>query len=151
MKRIIITCQNCGNPFEDWASAVNYNRRFCSKACWYEKLGTWSYFKDKLGSGHRTKPEKIAEQIIQQLGVQYDFEHRFGRYWVDFYLPEYHWVVECDEPYWHNNLRDMKRDQYLRERYNLIVTHLKPVELETRLPVLLERLMQYSRHRGVSP
>ena len=68
------------------------------------------------GRTHPTNLEKIVEALLRVLRVTYIQQHRIGRYLVDFYLPEYRLVVECDGEYWHRNSAwyNRTRDHYMR-------------------------------------
>ena len=79
----------------------------------------------KIRTGYRTDIEAITERALQELELDYEFEHRVGRYSVDFYLPNYEIAIECDGEYWHRDRieKDAERDKYLEER-GLTVVHL---------------------------
>lgn len=78
-------------------------------------------FSDKLANGARTDIEAIMERVLQELGVSYRWEQRFGKYWVDFYLPDHKIAIECDEPVWHDVVRDAKKDKWIMEQYQIPV------------------------------
>ncbi len=63
------------------------------------------------------------EQCLKELGVAYKWEQRFGKYWVDFYLPDYNLAIECDGVYWHHGKEehDKKRDASLTEKHYIRV------------------------------
>ncbi len=69
----------------------------------------------KIRTGYRTDIEAITEQALQELNLNYEFEHRVGRYSIDFFLPDYEIAVECDGEYWHRDRveKDAARDKYL--------------------------------------
>jgi len=65
--------------------------------------------------------ERKVEWVLRQLRVEYQQEKAIrGVGLVDFYLPAYRLVVECDGDYWHNlpgaKWKDMRRDATLRKR-----------------------------------
>jgi very-short-patch-repair endonuclease len=107
---------------------------FCSKKC-----RSSEYMRDrdnilifkKIKQQRRTDIEAVMEQCLQSLGVQYEWERRFGMYWVDFFLPDHGMAIECDGSYWHRNTqeKDAKRDAYLREKYHIRVQRFTDKEI----------------------
>lgn len=64
----------------------------------------------------KTKIEKIVEEVLCSLGIEFYPEHRFdGVGFVDFWLPAANLVIECDGEYWHSlleqKIKDTQRDQ----------------------------------------
>jgi very-short-patch-repair endonuclease len=84
----------------------------------------------KIRTGYRTDIERITEAELLRLGLDYEFEYRVGRYSVDFLLPNYSVVVECDGEYWHHDKqeKDSSRDAYLVNR-GFSVVHLLASEI----------------------
>lgn len=72
----------------------------------------------------RSGPHKKAENILDQIGLNYESERSFPPYTVDIYLPEWHIGVEIDGPQ-HSAKKDRKRDDYLLENYGLYLLRLK--------------------------
>lgn len=60
--------------------------------------------------------EDLAAKILRRASIVYRRQKRFGSYRADFYLPQYHMIVECDGEYWHlpkkAQIRDAVRDDY---------------------------------------
>lgn len=77
-----------------------------------------------------TVPELQMAGIFEATGIEYDWQVRFGRYVVDFYLPRTNEVVEVDGVYFHPNGPDRARDQYLLDRGVAAVHHITDVELK---------------------
>jgi len=98
---------------------------------------------EKIRTGYRTDIERITEEALKSLGVEYEFEYRVGRYSVDFYLLDYRVAVECDGAYWHRGKeeKDARRDAYLEDR-GLTVVHLYGPEIREDIEGLLaEKLL----------
>lgn len=53
-------------------------------------------FGKKRASGYHTDIEILAESALKALGIPYIFEHKVGRYSVDFALPTLGIALECD-------------------------------------------------------
>lgn len=67
----------------------------------------------KLGSNHlSTNIELKVEKHLKQQNIKYKrsqyFNFKNKRRWVDFYLPEYNLIIECDGEYWHS-LEEVKQ------------------------------------------
>ena len=54
--------------------------------------------------------ERVAAAWFVEQGTEHYQQYRIGRYWVDFYLPEFNAVVECDGEYWHSSEEAKRRD-----------------------------------------
>ena len=52
--------------------------------------------------GRRSSIEKITEQILGLIGVNYEIEVPIGKYRFDFYVPEHDLFIECQGEYWHS-------------------------------------------------
>jgi very-short-patch-repair endonuclease len=68
-----------------------------------KRLEAWSR-KNKLPTSSRdTKPELLFESYLASLSITFEKQFRTCGYICDFYLPDYHVVVEIDGDYWHAN------------------------------------------------
>lgn len=73
-----------------------------------------------LVASTQKKPTKIELKVMQELeemGVEYIYQYPFGRYVLDFYIPDIKVDIECDGDYWHSRSEqiehDAKRDEYM--------------------------------------
>ena len=88
-----------------------------------------------------TRPERILAEFLYDCGYEFVREQRFGRYRVDFYLPEYHLAFEADGEFWHGHNERFRpgyyqqRDGYLLEQFSLPVVRLTDREIQERLLV----------------
>lgn len=71
-------------------------------------------------------PKNVSENTKIELKVKRQFDHygikyfqqkplKRGHFIIDFYLPEYQLVVECNGNYWHSRPERKKRDKELEE------------------------------------
>jgi very-short-patch-repair endonuclease len=55
--------------------------------------------------------------------LEYEFEKKFGRYYVDFMVGNF--AIECDGEYWHSKLEDIisdsKKDKFLAARGHVVM------------------------------
>lgn len=65
--------------------------------------------------GHKTQPEKVIEKLLIEKGIEYIYNQRIGRYWVDFLLSKKNIILEVDGNYWHQK-ENKKRDNYLTSK-----------------------------------
>ena len=78
-----------------------------------------------------TEQEKLIQKCIEETGLRYISQARFGTYDVDFYLPEIEMVVEADGVYGHLSKRDRKRDEDLLLLDDIeYIIHIKETTLE---------------------
>lgn len=97
------------------------------------------YIGKKRQSGYRTDIEALAEQALIGLGIRYFFEHKVGRFSVDFILPDLDIALECDG--WQHltergRERDAMRDPIL-ESHGWRVIH------------ILDRLLREDAHTAI--
>lgn len=69
-----------------------------------------------------TKIEKIIDKMLHLTNVEHNYQHVIlcgeGSQvkFVDFYLPKHKMIIECDEPYWHQDKeKEEKRDKIILE------------------------------------
>lgn len=141
-QKVTLTCIVCGAEFRVSPVETRRNRQCCSETCARTIRPPNRRFRDKLAEGRRTDIEARVEQALIALGVPYEWEHRFGRYWVDFYLLETRIALECDEPYWHDAERDARKDAYIRERYDVEVVRLTSEQINGDIERLLARRLR---------
>ena len=77
--------------------------------------------KDKIREGHVNNPntkfkntsiELKVEEELKRRKISYQTQHGLGGIAiVDFYLPEYRIVIQCDGDYWHNFPEQKERDE----------------------------------------
>jgi G:T-mismatch repair DNA endonuclease (very short patch repair protein) len=50
-----------------------------------------------------TSIELKIENLLNELGIKYEKQHRLSKWVFDFYLPEFNTIIECQGDYWHAN------------------------------------------------
>ncbi len=56
----------------------------------------------KKGRNKDTRPERMMKSILKELNLRFIPQYQIGRYFADFYLPDYKLCLEVDGHYWHN-------------------------------------------------
>lgn len=74
-------CKKCNQKFKYKKSATL--GRFCSMLCYRKYSG-------------KTSIEEITENLLIELGLQYESEFKVDKSFYDFYLPEQNLLIECD-------------------------------------------------------
>lgn len=67
---------------------------------------------------HFTNKQIEINNWINEIGFQTEMEKVFGKYCVDFYLPELNWVIELDG-FGHWPKKEKKRDDYLCTNFGI--------------------------------
>ena len=80
----------------------------------------------------------MIQRCIEESGLRYTTQSRFGTYDVDFYLPEIEVVIEADGPFGHLSKRDKLRDDSLLDMGVAEVWHFR----ENTLKTIKDRLWQ---------
>lgn len=60
-----------------------------------------------------TQQERLVAEVLSEFGLRYVEQYVFGKFTVDFWLPELNMVVEADGPFGHYRKADMERDGIL--------------------------------------
>jgi very-short-patch-repair endonuclease len=137
---VTINCENCGKERKvKHAKFINGYGRFCSESCASkfryangggDKLmaGNAIFFQTEEGKqkrrecgvkgalvcseGKRTSIEiKMADELASR-GIEYEEQRNLGdKFLLDFFLPEYNIVIECDGDYWHRLPSSIRRDK----------------------------------------
>lgn len=138
---VVINCELCGKERKvKYAKFINGYGRFCSESCAAKsryangggmKLleGNAKFFSTEEGKAilsrngvqsassfknrdRRTSIEiKMADELSMR-GIEYIEQHNLGdKFLLDFFLPEYGIVIECDGDYWHSLPSSIRRDK----------------------------------------
>lgn len=137
--RATIVCAYCGKQKTLPKYRVESDKtRCCSIRCatllrMKEQGFEPGYIREKRRTQRRTDIEAMAEIVLQEFGIYYLFEHKVGRYSVDFILPGLGIALECDG--WQhsrpvNVARDIVRNAYLQDR-GWIVIHVMDRAIRT--------------------
>ena len=87
---------------------------------------------------HQTDPTSLEfalDLLLQDAGLEYEAQKRFGRYVVDAYVPSRNLVFEADGMYWYHHQdkeREARRDAYLIDGHGVsAVIHLDDNDLSS--------------------
>lgn len=131
-------CPVCGKEYRATGDFKDRRQIYCSHDC---------YMRSRL----ETTPEKIMREFLDKVGAEYKQEYKIGRYWADFYLPEYNMVIEVDGDYWHSlpdvKEKDTRKDKYLKSK-GINVMHIKECELKTG-DVIIQRWEDFTGEKAV--
>lgn len=58
-----------------------------------------------------TQPERIIKKLLEERGIEYEFQFHLGSYYYDFYIPNRNLLIEYDGIYWHSLLGAKERDE----------------------------------------
>jgi very-short-patch-repair endonuclease len=118
--RAVIVCAYCGVQHTTQRYRVAQGQQCCSTRCATLLRMDQGFepgsFGIKRRTGYRTDIERMTETVLIRLGIPYLFEHKVGRFSVDFILPTRGIALECDG--WQHltargRERDIWRDQAL--------------------------------------
>lgn len=138
---VVINCEECGKERKvKYAKYIKGYGRFCSESCAAKhryangggekiRAGRDMFFqtdegKELLskngvqtalrfqGRDKRTSIEvKMADELTSR-GIEYEEQRNLGdKFLLDFFLPEYNIVIECDGDYWHRLPSSIRRDK----------------------------------------
>ena len=176
-----VKCESCGKEFIVGKYVLNSGRKhFCSAACrqeWYSTI--WSQSEDwRLKSRERavhilqnnptttqTRPQVIANTLLEELEISYRNEEPFTYYSIDNYLPEFDLAIEVMGDYWHSSpfkytlplnerqrhivSRDKAKHTYLKNYYGIEVLYLWESDLLKRPEVCSKLIRHYIESGGI--
>lgn len=102
--KVAVHCAKCGKEFELQPSRARI-RVYCSIDCQLTDQATKRY------SDQRTSIEITIATLLSDMKINYIEQYPVKWYTCDFYLPQYHAVIECDGDYWHNLPKSLKKDK----------------------------------------
>ncbi len=142
--RVHVPCASCEKLVERTLSRIKYcgDNQFCGHKCrakWLAKYHTGlkrsnetrlkisekaieRYLNNPKShpnyilarKGYETGPEKLVREWLDRTGWQYEKQHRVGKLWVDFIVPNKKLLIEADGAYWHSDQsKDIRRDKKL--------------------------------------
>lgn len=151
-----LVCDYCGKEYIVGKYKLEKaQKHFCSDSCrqqWYSRI--WSQTDEwkeesrkravKILSENKiitmTKPQKIANQILDKIGIIYRNEEPFVFYSIDNYLPKHHLAIEVMGDYWHGSplkyalelnskqkhivSRDKAKHTYIKNNYDIEILYL---------------------------
>lgn len=89
---------------------------------------------------------KVKNELDKR-GIRYSQQKpiRKGKYFLDFYLPDYRLIIECNGDYWHNLDHRKKRDKELKkyvEKQNIKIVFLWEHEINENVITLLDKVFK---------
>lgn len=172
--RIQVVCDNCGKEVEVIpANLKRFQNHFCSDVCrkeWYSSV--WSKTPEwremsriraarqvQCGTSTDTLPQRCVNQMLKDVGVQYENEYNVTYYSVDNYLTEYNLMIEVMGDFWHCNPvvydsaicevqrkripKDIAKHTYILNKYGIEVLYLWEKDILERPQVCMKLIMKY--------
>lgn len=178
---ILTPCTYCGK--EHFVKPYKFKQQtnfFCSKECrqlWYSEV--YSQREDWKEESRRrilqqfqnnsfnteTIPQKIVNDILEEIGVNYVREKVFEFYAVDNYLSDFNLIIEVQGDYWHTNPikfisnltdvqynrigKDKSKHSYFKNQYNIEILYLWETDILKNKEVCIELIKEYINHYGI--
>lgn len=101
-------CEVCGKAFHSF----DFNFKTCSKKCFKELKSDiiLENLKKGIYSNTFTKQHKKINGYLEEMGINFRNEERFGRYSIDIFLIDYNLCIEIMGKYWHLDCRHFKKE-----------------------------------------
>ena len=119
-KQYTIICGMCKKEFK----SCNKNVRFCPGSC-SSKYSVKKSIDQGTHKGWKSRkklvpsyPEKYFMEVLKNLNVKYEYEKPFGKYFIDFEIPDKMIALEIDGKQHDELIRhasDIKKDKFLTE------------------------------------
>ncbi|WP_195618562.1 hypothetical protein [Clostridium paraputrificum] len=190
--RIKVNCCNCGKEFYTMESSYRKKKygSCCSKECLGEfrsKINkgknnpnwnngeAWNLCMREKASEraverliksdfkyYDTKPQKIVNKMLNEIGIKYTNEYRCGNYVVDNYINDYGLMIEVQGNFYHcnpiMNLKNSRKDkiidkdknkhEYIKTNYNVEVLYLWEYDIINRKELCKNILSLYINNNG---
>jgi very-short-patch-repair endonuclease len=178
---ILTSCTYCGK--EHYVKPYKFEQQenfFCSKECrqtWYSEVYSqredWKeasrqrilqQFQNNI-FGTETVPQKIVNDILDEIGVNYVREQVFEFYAVDNYLLDFNLIIEVQGDYWHTNPlkfmsnltevqynrigKDKSKHSYFKNQYNIEILYLWETDILKNKELCTELIKKYINSNGV--
>lgn len=129
--RVKHKCDYCGKEHIVKAYKINNTNLFCSKECrqeWYASV--WSQqsewraasrdravriLAEGLVSNTNTQPQRVVDELLDGLGIEYQREFTIGTYSIDNYLCHSNLCLEVMGDYWHTSPMIYERAKYHKQ------------------------------------
>ncbi len=135
-------CLTCSNEFRAVMEKKARPMRFCSFDCY-------------MKSTKETTIEEAVRKWLEMQSMNYIAQHKIGRYYVDFYLPDSGTVIEADGDYWHSKpkviAKDARKENWLLSKgYEVI--RLPECEIKSGVDFAIrKRWGRYALEAGLDP
>lgn len=176
-----IKCEYCGKSyFVALYKTKNGQHNFCSNECrrkWYSEIFSQNdEWKEKsrnrallmlenMKLGTDTKPQRIINSILDDLGIEYVNEKLFEFYSVDNFLPKQNLVIEVMGDFWHCNPtkyssgnsydihkkripRDKAKSTYFKNRYGIKILYLWETDIYNNAELCRILIREYINNDG---
>lgn len=181
-KSILTPCSYCGK--EHYVKPYRFNEQehfFCSVECrqaWYaEVFSQREEFREftrqrilkQFESGMMTKtdtlPQRIVNELLDNLHIEYNREETFQFFTVDNYIPSCHLIIEVQGDYWHTNPtkfadkitkvqydrigRDRAKHSYFKNQHNIEILYLWEYDVVHNPDLCKMLIEEYMNNNGV--
>ena len=180
--RIYCKCDSCGKDLEIIESNyLRFKNHFCNDSCrqtWYTNVYSqtkeWKETSRKravvlLKNGNpttNTKPQRIINELLDNLNIKYENEKGYTYYSVDNYLQEYNLIIEVMGDYWHGNpmkynneklnntqkkciSRDKAKHTYIKNKYDIEILYIWETDIYNNIELCKHLILQYIRNEGI--
>ena len=87
-----------------------------------------------------TKPELKVKNILEELNISFTHNDKIGRFWSDFLFLT-NKIIEVDGEYWHNDLKDKIKDDFLISK-GFVVLRIKEKELKN-ISIVKDKIINF--------
>lgn len=177
-----IECEYCGEKYFIRNYKVeSIGHKFCSNKCrqaWYAEVFSkdenWKEESKKRAVrilenkqlDTNTKPQKIINSVLNDMGVSYINEKGFKYYAVDNYLNDSNLIIEVMGDFWHCNPtkysssnkydihkkripRDKAKHTYFKNNYNIEILYLWEYDIYNNLDICKALIDKYINNNGI--
>jgi very-short-patch-repair endonuclease len=188
--RILTQCDNCGENIEITLYDMNATRHhFCTQSCYWQfrskyyigeranKIVYTEEMRNKLRErtakmysdgifDRQTLPQRIVNEILTDLNLEYENEYTCKYYSIDNYLKEHNLMIEVMGDYFHghpeknsiindmqlkNIIKDKRKHTYIKRYENIEVLYLWEDDILNNIDKVINIIKLYINNEGVLP
>ena len=178
-KRRDVNCKYCGKTYKARAYKLDNQNLFCSTDCSRKWFNENLYQEEDWKALHRnkalnmlkkktfkteTEPQKIINELLTEMKIEYKNEEVFDFYAVDNFLPNSNLIIEVMGDFWHTNPlkyptpkqeiqlkripKDKAKHSFICSRYNIEILYLWETDIYEDLEKCKELIKKYIKNNG---
>ena len=178
-KRQNVKCKYCNKEFKARAYKLDNENLFCSTDCSRSWLSENLYQDENWKELHRnkalnmlkrksfkteTKPQKIINSLLDDIGIEYRNEEVFDFYAVDNFLLNNNLIIEIMGDFWHSNPlkyptpkqeiqlkripKDKAKHSFIYTKYNIEILYLWEKDIYEDIEKCKELIKKYIKNNG---
>lgn len=125
----------------------------------------WVTLEGTKNSIEISEPQKIINELLNDMNIKFDSEYDCKYYLVDHYLSEYNLMIEVQGDFWHcspllseksntsgiqnNIIKDKRKHTYIKNQYGIEILYLWEKDIKENIELCRELITSYIENKGI--